>query len=199
LSIQELRQSMRVRRNAIPSYEQDIAAKNIAKHILATTIYQRSQHIAVYWAVGGEINLQPLIEGAWAQGKRCYLPVVQGQRMAFVDYSADTEMSNNVFGIPEPISVRAAIKAADLDLVLTPLVAFDCKGNRLGMGGGYYDRTFNFLLSPWSDVNAGGEKQHSPVLMGVAHACQEVDQLHAESWDVPLHRVVTDQGVKTNK
>jgi 5-formyltetrahydrofolate cyclo-ligase len=189
---------MRVRRHAISPNEQKIAAKNVANHIIATTIYQRSQHIAVYCAVGGEINLQPLIANAWAQGKRCYLPVVQGESMTFVDYFSDTGMGNNVFGIPEPVSGCAAVMATDLDLVLTPLVAFDNKGNRLGMGGGYYDRTFNFLLPSSSNLEVRDDLQRSPVLMGVAHACQEVDQLHAESWDVPLHHVATDQGVKIN-
>jgi len=197
LSIQKLRQSMRACREAITPYKQDIAAINIAQNIRATAIYQQSRHVAVYCAIGGEINLQPLIEAAWADGKQCYLPVVQGNNMTFARYCEDTEVISNVFGINEPVSARVVITAADLELVLTPLVAFDRKANRLGMGGGYYDRAFSFLVPPSDGVGNGCRKGHWPTLMGVAHACQEVDLLHPELWDVPLDCVVTDQDIHT--
>jgi len=181
-----LRQQMRLNRDSLSPSQQQMAAQLLSQHVMATSYYQNSEHIAVYWAIGGEVSVQPLINAAWGQGKRCYLPVVTQQQMVFVEYRQDAEMVTNVFGIPEPADQSRIISATELDLVITPLVAFDKHANRLGMGGGYYDRTFSFLMSD------GIQKPH---LMGVAHACQEVDSLRAQAWDVPLHSVVTDKGI----
>ena len=92
-------------------------------------------------------------------------------------------MEDNRFGIAEPPASNPHIQPEDIDAVLAPLVAFDDQGHRLGMGGGYYDR---FLPR----LNAG-----TP-LIGVAFACQQYEQpLPREAWDVPLHAVVTENGV----
>lgn len=186
MSINMLRQQMRLNRDSLSPSQQQMAAQLLSQHVMATSYYQNSEHIAVYWAIGGEVSVQPLINTAWGQGKRCYLPVVTQQQMVFVEYRQDAEMVTNVFGIPEPADQSRTISATELELVITPLVAFDKHANRLGMGGGYYDRTFSFLMS--DDIQ-------KPHLMGVAHACQEVDSLRAQAWDVPLHSVVTDKGI----
>jgi 5-formyltetrahydrofolate cyclo-ligase len=107
-------------------------------------------------------------------------------------------MAKNVFGIPEPEGCKNTFPAAGLDLVLAPLVAFDSQCHRIGMGGGYYDRTFAFLNTQkekrgLASVDEGELKDLSqPFLMGVAHVCQQVDVIQPESWDVTLDGICTD-------
>ncbi|MGS2718556.1 5-formyltetrahydrofolate cyclo-ligase [Eionea flava] len=195
LSNSQIREQIKSRRDALSSVRQQAAAQSLALHIKATPAYRRSQHVAVYWAVGGEIGVQPLIDDLWRQGKQCYLPVVIGQEMIFVEYAPTTKMMANGFNIPEPLDHTKTIDLRALDLVITPLVAFDKKGNRLGMGGGYYDRTFAFLGSQTVSSRQECVVENKPELMGVAHECQEVERLMAEPWDIALHSVVTDKGV----
>lgn len=193
LSVNQLRQHVKSRRDALSSAHQQAAAHALAQRIIATPSYQRSQHIAAYWAVGGEISVQPLIDDAWNKGKQCYLPVINGQTMIFVAYAPTTEMTTNGFNIPEPLDHTITIDVRALELVITPLVAFDKEGHRLGMGGGYYDRTFAFLGSQIAKNHQACADENKPELMGVAHECQEVERLTVEPWDVALHSMVTDK------
>lgn len=179
----DIRQMMRQRRLQIPPGAQLRAAHSLAKNIRHTTSYQRSQHIAFYWAVAGEISLKPLLEQAWKDNKTCYLPVIEGEKLVFVNATPTSPMEPNQYGIPEPVE-GGVIDAQALDLVLTPLVAFDSRGHRIGMGGGFYDKTFANCNDP--------KRDHSVIMMGVAHACQEVPSITPESWDVVLDSVVTD-------
>ena len=122
-------------------------------------------------------------------GKACYLPVITpGKSLWFAPYEDGDPLAPNRFGIPEP--ARAGIKlvsARVLDLILTPLVAFDDQGHRLGMGSGFYDRTLSFLRHRrvW----------RKPRLLGVAHELQHLSALQAAPWDVPLDGVATDESL----
>jgi 5-formyltetrahydrofolate cyclo-ligase len=192
------RRLIRSRRDEIDVNAQAIAAEQLTDRIISSSVYQNSQHIAVYWAVGGEISMQPLIRRAWQDGKQCYLPVIRHQSLVFVPYFENAVMAKNVFGIPEPKACENTLAAEELDLVLAPLVAFDRQCHRIGMGGGYYDRTFAFLNVQKESRSlasvAGGERNNlsRPFLMGVSHGCQQVDVIHPESWDVALDGVFTD-------
>jgi 5-formyltetrahydrofolate cyclo-ligase len=119
-------------------------------------------------------------------GKVCYLPVITPrQSLWFAPYAEGDPLALNRFGIPEPARPGLSLVGARaLDLILTPLVAFDDQGHRLGMGGGFYDRTLSFLRQrhAW----------HKPRLLGVAHELQRISALTAEPWDVPLDGVATD-------
>ncbi|WP_159287438.1 5-formyltetrahydrofolate cyclo-ligase, partial [Klebsiella pneumoniae] len=105
--------------------------------------------IALYLANDGELNTQPLIEWLWQQGKQVYLPVLHPfakGHLLFLHYHTHTPMDKNRYGIAEPkLDQRLICPVRELDIIGTPLVAFDQSGQRLGMGGGYYDRT----LAPW--------------------------------------------------
>lgn len=144
--------------------------------------------MAVYLPADGEVDTTGIIQRAWTLGKQVYLPVLVPylhNRLWFIRYTSDTRLVKNRFGIPEPEAVhRKRVPAQALDLVLTPLVAFDAQGNRLGMGGGFYDRSFEFLLRRriW----------HKPRLVGLAYDFQQLPGLPAQSWDVPLTAVATD-------
>ncbi len=156
--------------------------------LMRTPMFRRSRHIALYISNDGEVDLQALAERACQMGKCCYLPVLSPlfhNRLWFAPYRPDTRMVPNRFGIPEPKVAYSAIRRAwTLDLVLAPLVAFDAGGNRLGMGGGFYDRTFAYLNRR--------QRWRKPHILGTAFEFQRVGMLPCESWDVPMNGIVTE-------
>jgi 5-formyltetrahydrofolate cyclo-ligase len=139
-------------------------------------------------AVDGEIDCAPFITEALARHRQVYLPVLHGQTLMFGRWESLENMIPNRFGIPEPVG-GVRLRGTELDVVLAPLVAFDDSGHRLGMGGGYYDRTFRFLRQR-------GEWRH-PLLIGLAHEFQRVGGLSARGWDVTLHAAVTERGIRS--
>ena len=186
---QQLRQQMRRARRALSAQQQKLAAQNLLGNIATLPEFIRANHIAIYLPADGEIDPRPLLERCWAMGKKTYLPILHPIRhncLWFAPYDANTPMTRNCYGIEEPRLDKAPRRPAwALDLVLLPLVAFDAEGGRMGMGGGYYDRTFAF-----------SRKQpglRGPRLIGLAHELQRVDKLAVESWDIPLAAILTDQ------
>jgi 5-formyltetrahydrofolate cyclo-ligase len=92
----------------------------------------------------------------------------------------------NRFGIPEPAVARRDWRSARrLDVIVAPLVAFDRSGRRLGMGGGWYDRTLGFRR-----FHASFRR---PWFIGLAYGFQEVARLEADAWDVPMDAVITER------
>lgn len=186
---QQLRQYIRARRRSLTQQQQRIAATNLCRTICQRSDFIRAKSIAIYLANDGEINPKPIIETCWKLGKRVYLPVLHPTRhncLWFVPYTHHTPMTKNKYGIEEPRLNPSQRKAPwSLDMVLLPLVAFDAMGNRMGMGGGYYDRTFSFKRQ--NGYLTG------PKLVGLAHEVQRVDQLPIESWDIPLAAIVSDK------
>lgn len=168
--------------------EQQQRSQAVCRRLSRQKLFRTSRRIAAYLPADGEVDPRPLIELAWQLGKQVYLPVLipwLGNRLWFARYTPDTRLASNRFGIAEPeISHRQRIAAHALDLVLTPLVGFDNNGNRLGMGGGYYDRSFSHLLrhKHWC----------KPRLAGLAYDFQQLPRLSSRPWDVPLTAVVTD-------
>lgn len=153
--------------------------------------FRHSQRIAFYIACGGEIDPVPLMLQAHKAGKRIYLPILR-QRPAhglwFAPYRLGDPLVQNRFKIPEPEAHHRRIAMPwSLDMVFVPLVAFDITGNRLGMGGGFYDRTFAYrrLRNHW----------RGPKLIGLAHNFQCVDQLSKQAWDIPLDAVITERAI----
>ena len=185
-----LRQQLRAQRRNLPVAEQRQAALAVADHLTDWPLFVAARRIAGYWACHGELDPLPLLERAWNTGKTAYLPVLaDSQSLRFAPYQPGTPLRHNRFGIPEPdVSPADGLKPADLDLILVPLVAFDRTGTRLGMGGGFYDRSFAFLLDP----DYGG---HRPGLIGLGYAFQQVAVLSRRSWDVPLDAIVTEQAL----
>ncbi|WP_081949036.1 5-formyltetrahydrofolate cyclo-ligase [Litchfieldella xinjiangensis] len=190
---QALRRTLRTRRRALNRSAQRSAARSLCRHLRQLPEVQRARHIALYLPNDGEIDPTPMIDWWERRGAKVYLPVLQPlaeNRLWFVHYHAGTPMVRNRFGIAEPDTQHGAHRARRvppwrLDLVLLPLVGFDRHGRRMGMGGGFYDRSFAFTRRP-------GPR---PRLFGVAHAVQEVSELPTASWDVPLDAIVSDRGV----
>ena len=190
MEIKALRQQIRNQRRALSDSEREQAAFLLCERISQSRIYQHSKHIAFYLPNDGEMDLTLLIQHAWNQGKHCYLPVLaepNTQRLWFIPYTPESKLQPNRFGIPEPVhsnSLRIR-KTLSLDLILMPLVAFDEQCNRVGMGGGFYDRTLAFLRQR--------KYWHKPNLLGIAYEFQKHQGLKPNPWDIPLQSVVTEQ------
>ena len=184
-----LRREMRRRRRALGASDRREAARALANRLAGDRWFINSRTIAVYLPNDGEISLLPLVARAWSMGKRTYLPKLFGPRLWFLPFHPQTVFAGNRFSIPEPVApARRRIRPMSLDLVLFPLVAFDRAGNRLGMGGGYYDRTFEAVRR--RTVRQG------PKLVGVAYELQKVDALPAADWDVPLDAIATECAIR---
>jgi 5-formyltetrahydrofolate cyclo-ligase len=178
-----LRRDMRARRAALSPAHRIAAAQQLAAHLHAVPHMPASGHVAGYWAVDGEIALHAWQTSLPATCTYC-LPVLgDDERLRFAPWRAGDALVANRFGIPEPhVQPSALLSAADLVAVVVPLVAFDANCNRVGMGGGWYDRSLAGLR----------DRTHRPMLVGVGYEVQRVDLLVPEPWDVPLDAVCTE-------
>lgn len=189
LSRAQLRRKLRAQRRALSRQAQKQAALGLYKQLAQHPLFRRAQHIALYLPNDGEIDPRPLLRAAQQRGKATYLPVLSPwprSKMVFQRIRAGDPLLKNRFGIYEPRrNCKTQRKVWTLDLMLLPLVGFDRHGARLGMGGGFYDRSLAYrsMRKNW----------HNPTLLGLAHECQQVDRLAMASWDVPLQATVTDK------
>lgn len=186
LDKKQLRRDIRHARRALSASFRKQAALKILHSLRQSKFFQYSQHIAIYLTNDGEIDTSVLIQDLRRRGKTLYLPVVQPLntgRLSFVRWQAKTHLQRNRFNIAEPaFSRQHSITPALLDLICMPLVAFDEQGNRLGMGGGFYDRTL-----------AAMSKHKQPALIGLAYELQKMPSLPLEPWDLPLDAVATEK------
>jgi 5-formyltetrahydrofolate cyclo-ligase len=179
----QLRELAKKKRLALTPLQQQLAAKRILVKIKALPEFKRAQHIAAYSAMAGELNLQKVIELALLKEKNIYLPtLVQGSKqLTFFPYTKNQKLSKNHFGIKQTLKGRA-LQIKKLDLVLMPLVAFDTKGNRIGMGGGFYDFSFQHLNK---------KRFRKTLVIGVAHDCQKVEAISSNDWDVAANKIIS--------
>ncbi|MGS3447720.1 5-formyltetrahydrofolate cyclo-ligase [Klebsiella electrica] len=180
---QQIRQQIRQRRRALTPEQQTQFALQAADRMMAYTPVLLAHTVAVFLSFDGELDTRPLIDQLWRAGKRVYLPVLHPfspGNLLFLHYHPSSDLVVNRLKIREPkLDVRDVLPLSQLDVLVTPLVAFDAAGQRLGMGGGFYDRT----LQNW--------RQHRLQPVGYAHDCQQVDALPTEQWDIPLPAVIT--------
>ncbi len=190
LSRPALRRKLRHARRQLTPAQQRLAARRLYRQLAQHPRFRRARHIALYLPNDGEIDPRLLLQAAQRRGKATYLPVLNPwprTRMVFQRIEPGEQLRRNRFGILEPVIRTARQRRVwALDLLLMPLVGFDGKGGRLGMGGGFYDRSLAY--------RAMRKKSHKPTLLGLAHECQRVDRLPLESWDVALQATVTEQG-----
>ncbi|MFI0488453.1 MAG: 5-formyltetrahydrofolate cyclo-ligase [Yersinia sp. (in: enterobacteria)] len=183
LERQHIRSEIRQRRRLLTPYQQRQSANLAVRQIAAHDKVQQASAIAAFLSFDGELDTRPIIEWLWQQHKQVYLPVLHPfshGNLLFLRYRPDSPLIRNHLTILEPqLDVRNVMPLNQLDVIITPLVAFDSHGQRLGMGGGFYDRTLQY----WQD---GG-----PYPIGLAYDCQWVNDLPCEFWDVPLPTIVT--------
>ena len=175
-----LRRLLRERRRALPPATRIAAAETLAARLLALPIAPQDGHVAGYWAMDGEIALH-VWQLRLPPAVRYCLPVLgDDDLLRFAPWRPGEDLVANRFGIPEPVS--APLPAEAMALIVTPLVGFDADGHRLGMGGGWYDRSLAFRRTAAAP----------PWLVGAAFDAQRVDALAVEAWDVPLDAVCTE-------
>lgn len=188
-----LRRELKRRRRALSAHAQRLAAQQLCRQLKQLPDIQRARRISLYLPLNGEIDPTPLLSWLHKRNVNVYLPVLRPfteNSLWFVIYRPDTPMVKNRYRIWEP-SARFSARRCHrlppwaLDTMIVPLVGFDAQANRMGMGGGFYDRTLAFVR----------HRRPAPRLIGVAHACQEVEALPVEPWDIPLSAIVTDQNV----
>lgn len=150
----EIRAKIRKRRNALSACQQQVFAHKLCEQLKYHTNVISAKKVGLYLANDGELDPMPFIEWCWQQNKEVYLPVLHPfcpGYLVFLRYCKSTKMTLNQFNIPEPkLAVTQLCPINQLDLLFTPLVAFNKQGDRMGMGGGFYDRT----LAQWFSNNA---------------------------------------------
>ncbi|WP_395344707.1 5-formyltetrahydrofolate cyclo-ligase [Ningiella sp. W23] len=186
-----LRQTFRERRRSLNSSEKQSAAQALLERCKALELFDDCERIALYMTSDSELDTRPLIEYLWSQGKVVYLPVLHpfcSGHLIFLAYDKNTIMKANGYGISEPVlNCSELCPTNKLDILFTPLVAFDESGNRLGMGGGFYDRTLAGLKR--AGLNKTSEK--APKIIGLAYDIQKTLALPAQAWDEPLGNILT--------
>ncbi|MEE9334217.1 MAG: 5-formyltetrahydrofolate cyclo-ligase [Granulosicoccaceae bacterium] len=184
----ELRRAKQAQRLELSPEQLNTAANNL--QALCTPFIGDKLRIAGYQAVRGEISVDALLQSARAKGAVTTLPIVNDETLLFAPFTDKTAMLKKRFGLLEPdVPVTTYLKPEELDCILMPLVAFDDAANRMGMGGGFYDKSFAFRH----------EGATQPLLIGVAHECQKSETVFHEWWDVPLDMVITDKNVYPHK
>ena len=182
----EIRRNIVAERRQLEPEFSEPASALISSELLRSRFMKTANSVAIYMAVGGEVDCQFFAERAILRKKQLFLPVLRKSRLMFAPYDSSTPMHRNIYGILEPVYKDADLRSGlQLDTVITPLVAFDEQRNRIGMGGGYYDRCFSFKKrrGQW----------RKPLLIGVAYDFQRVDAITTQPWDIPLDAVVTEQ------
>jgi 5-formyltetrahydrofolate cyclo-ligase len=170
-------------RKTLPIELRNIMAKQVCEQIATLKEYHSAKCVAFYFPINGELDLTHAWTMANSQGKTCYFPSIKpDQTLSFLPTTQATSWIKNRFGIMEPdVNQTLALSPQYLDIIFLPLVAFDSHGTRVGMGGGYYDRTLTY---------------HRPsLLIGVAYEFQKQTFIQADSWDVPLDAIITQQAI----
>jgi 5-formyltetrahydrofolate cyclo-ligase len=181
-----LRASLRARRRALAPVQQSLAAERVARECDRSLGLRPGLRVALYCALPEELDTAPLIALAQARGCEVYLPRVTRLRPAQMRFHRHAgPLYRNRWGIPEP-PPGAALGTRWLHVAFVPLVAFDAAGTRLGMGAGFYDRAF-----AWRHART---RWRGPLLVGLAHAFQQVHHLAPSQYDVALDAVITERG-----
>lgn len=190
----ELRQTLKQRRDSISPLQRRFKAHLAANHLKNWSRLSHVQNAACYLSVQGELPTRPILQALWQKNKRVLLPLLHNDgspTLHFLPFGPGTELTNNKFNIPEPhFNPWQEHPADSLDLVIMPLVGFDQYGSRMGMGGGFYDRTFEF-------VRHNKVSKSRPFMLGLAMDIQKVGKLDRQIWDVPLDGVLTESGIQT--
>ena len=185
-----LRRHLKKTRNGIPGEVAQRNAELALQRLHSFIRLRRARRIAGYIGHAGEIDPLPLL-ATLQRRTPTYLPVLHPLhpgRLWFCRWQPGDVLRENRFGIPEPdCRTRGQLAAQHLDIVITPLLGFDAACHRMGMGGGYYDRTFAFLRAR--------RFTNRPLLIGLAHEVQRVEHIEPNTWDVNLDAVVTEQHI----
>ena len=181
-----VRQRLRAQRAGLDARERMAAAEALAKSLEQLPEFLVDARIAGYWAVGGEMPLHAVYSSLRKREQEYFLPLLaEPDLLRFAAWQPGSALRHNRYGIPEPDVAKGDLAPNELDVVLLPLLGFDREGNRLGMGAGFYDRSFAFLRD--------ARRPARPVLVGIGYHFQEVAQIDPAEWDVRLDFIATDR------
>ncbi|MDH2925252.1 5-formyltetrahydrofolate cyclo-ligase [Nicoletella semolina] len=176
---QRIRKEMRTLRKRLSPQQQAFAAQSIINPALDLLCDYQADRIGFYLPFEGEISPLELMQQIALLGKKCYVPVLHpfsANQLLFLEYHSDC-LHTNRFGILQPrLDLRKVLPVSELEMLFVPLVACDKNANRIGMGGGFYDRTLS-------------QSPHL-VSVGLAHRFQQLDKLPIQPWDTPLNHLI---------
>ncbi|MCD8230819.1 MAG: 5-formyltetrahydrofolate cyclo-ligase [Clostridiales bacterium] len=184
---QEIRKFYKQLRNDMEREQVASLSSEICRHILESPLFQTAEYIYAYYPLGNEADIRPVAEEAWKRGKQVAFPKVFGDEMCYFEVGDFSQLVEGTFGVMEPLPVNDGGTARPVDwrrldtLVLTPGVAFDRHGNRMGFGKGYYDRHF--------------AERNRYIMLGVAYELQVSKELPTGEFDVALSYIVTENGI----
>ncbi len=188
-----LRKQLKSIRQSHSPLQQRLRAEAAARHFRPWLAQRGDSNVASYLTHTGELPTDAINRTVWRLGRTLHVPLLHNPdhpSLKFQAFNLGTPTVKNRYGIDEPIpNEHLAKDACEMDLVITPLLGFDAEGNRLGMGGGYYDRTLEFMLDK-------PPRQPRPFLLGLAYDAQEVNALQRNPWDVPLDAILTESGIR---
>lgn len=179
-----IRRTMRQRRRALTPGECSRLSARLIFRLVRHPFFKKARRIGIYFPNDGEIDVTPVARTS--AEKSFFLPVLPPlgkKRLWFAPYTKGQHLVLDRFGIPEPLGGRN-VRTEQLDLVVVPLVAFDDAGGRIGMGGGFYDTSLEFLARPG--------RVSSLRVIGAAYDFQQVETIPKDRWDIPLHGVLTE-------
>lgn len=182
-----LREKFKLARAQLTLEQQTEYSERILQTLIAQPYFQSAQTIACYISLRNEVQTEKIIAAIFAAGKFCYLPCLAGTHLEFALYQSGDKLEQSSVKSWELSLKQGKCDAQDLDLILTPLLAFDKHCHRLGLGGGYYDRSLAFL-----NIENRPEK---PLAVGLAYQVQKASKLEKKSWDVDLDQVITEQAI----
>jgi 5-formyltetrahydrofolate cyclo-ligase len=183
-----IRKQLRSQRRSLSAEQQILRSEKITSTLTSQSFFLRAKRVGIYLANDGEIDPAVIIDICHKSKKQCFLPAIHPlkiNRLHFARYRRNSQLIANRYGILEP-SIKSSYLVApwSLDLILMPLVGFDRQGNRLGMGGGFYDRTLAFKAQ---------NQYPAPRLVGLAHSFQEIESISAQPWDIAVDHVITEK------
>ena len=181
---ENIRQKALSKRRALGHDKNMHASTLITRAIINSNYYKKAKTIGCYLSMKDEVNTALIIKEIEKTNKLLFLPKIQADgTINFIQINKDSNYSTNRYGIKEPADDKDQ-DIEKIDLIIMPLVAFDSIGNRIGMGGGYYDKKFQYLL----------QNNNKPSLIGIAFDCQYYKKIQSDIWDVSLDHVFTESG-----
>ena len=187
---EKIRTKKKLARSKLSEKYINTSSKSICEYLLKSSHYKNSTKIGCYVSTRYEVQTESIISSIHEDEKELFLPKIKpNSEMDFVQTGKKTQFNRNKYGIKEPESNYISIESK-LDLVVVPLIAFDVNKNRIGMGGGYYDRKFEKLNTNEYDI-----KNREPILIGLGFDCQKTEEIKTEKWDVKLTSVISESGI----
>lgn len=180
----QLRETMLKKRLSVSGGQAEIFAKSIARHYADHPVLAFARSCGCYMAMRGEADVMPILAFMQFYKRGTALPRIthKSAPLSFHRWQAGDALERHTLGMLEPL---ASAEPVIPEIILTPLLAFDASGHRLGYGGGYYDRTMTALR----------DTPRPPLFIGVAYSWQEVSALPLEEHDVKLDGILTELGV----